>query len=463
MLHIAGIAVCLLAAQSQFVAGDEMRAGVGIADITPPIPFRMSGYFNERLSTGVTDPLHAKAIVFQQGDMMAALVFCDMIGVSLDVSKRSRRLASEATGIPVEHIVVAATHSHTGPLYFGALHKHFHDRAVEKLGKDPFETVDYPALLVERIVAAVVAAKSSLQPVQLAAGNAREDRLSFNRRFHMKDGTVRFNPGRLNPEIVRAAGPIDRQVGAIWLKRPGESLPWAAFISFALHLDTVGGTEYSADFPYFVEQELRRTFGSEFALLFGAGTCGDINHIDVTTRESRTTEDIGRQLAQTLKQANERGEFIAIADPSLAVASVKVRVPLQAYSANEVAEARTRMELVEGRELPFLEQVRACTIMDLQLRGTAEPVFEIHAIRLSRDTAIVTLPGEVFVELGLAIKSASPFKTTLVIELANDDPAYIPTQKAFAEGSYEIVNSRIQPGGGERLVKAAIELVKGLQ
>jgi hypothetical protein len=73
------------------------------------------------------------------------------------------------------------------------------------------------------------------------------------------------------------------------------------------------------------------------------------------------------------------------------------------------------------------------------------------------------LPGEVFVELGLAIKAASPFKTTLIIELANDDAAYIPTKKAFAEGSYETVNSHIQPGGGELLVDAAIKLLNELK
>jgi hypothetical protein len=423
----------------------------------------MSGYFNERLSTGVKDPLHAKAVVFQQGEVTAALVFCDLIGISLDVSTQSRKLASEATGIPAEHIVVAATHSHTGPLYWGALHKYFHERAVAKLGKDPFETVDYPALVVDKIVAAMVQAKSTLQPVQLEAGNAREERVSFNRRFHMQDGTVRFNPGPLNPEIIRPAGPIDPQVGVVWLTKRGEPHPRATIVSFALHLDTVGGTEYSADYPGILEDKLRQSFGPEFKLLFGAGTCGDINHIDVTTRERRTTTEIGSMLAETLQQAMHRREFAPIAEPSLAVKSVKVRAPLQEFSESEIAEARRKMDLVGSRELPFLEQVRACTIMDLQLQETREPLFEVHAIRLSNDTAIVTLPGEVFVELGLAIKSASPFKTTLVIELANDDPAYIPTRKAFAEGSYEVVNSRVQPGGGELFVEAAIELLKGLQ
>ena len=123
---------------------------------------------------------------------------------------------------------------------------------------------------------------------------------------------------------------------------------------------------------------------------------------------------------------------------------------------------RARMAKVGSREIPFLEQVETTKIVDLALRKSGSIPLEVQAFRLSPDVAIVTLPGEVFVELGLAIKRASPFKTTLVIELANDDPAYIPTRKAFAEGSYETVNSRVVPGSGERMVEVAIKLLKEL-
>ena len=83
-------------------------------------------------------------------------------------------------------------------------------------------------------------------------------------------------------------------------------------------------------------------------------------------------------------------------------------------------------------------------------------------MRLHPDLAVVLLPGEVFAELGLAIKRRSPFRHTLVIQLSNDNPAYIPTDKAFKEGSYETVNSRIEPGGGEKLVEAAVDLLTRL-
>ena len=120
------------------------------------------------------------------------------------------------------------------------------------------------------------------------------------------------------------------------------------------------------------------------------------------------------------------------------------------------------IQRVDDRGVPFLDRVEAYKIMALELRGGETIPLEVHAFRLSGNVAIVTLPGEVFVELGMAIKQASPFETTIVIELANDAPGYIPTRKAFAEGSYETVNSRVAPGSGEALVKVAVQLLDEL-
>jgi hypothetical protein len=88
---------------------------------------------------------------------------------------------------------------------------------------------------------------------------------------------------------------------------------------------------------------------------------------------------------------------------------------------------------------------------------------EIQAIRLDRDTAIVTLPHEVHVELGMAIKSASPFRTTIVVSLANDLDFYIPTRRAFEEGHYEPTTCPLEPGCGELLVQAAVKLLTELK
>ena len=86
-------------------------------NITPPVGHRMAGYFDERFATGVHDPLKAKALVLQQGGQEFVFVFCDLVGLSLNVTTNARATISRETGIPVSNIVMAATHSHTGPLF----------------------------------------------------------------------------------------------------------------------------------------------------------------------------------------------------------------------------------------------------------------------------------------------------------------------------------------------------------
>ena len=435
-----------------------LEAGVAACDITPPVGYRMSGYFRERTSTGTLNPLMAKALVLKQADVRAAIVSCDIIGLSLDVSGRARAEASAKTGIPAESILIAATHTHTGPLYGGALRKHFHDLAVAKHGSDPCEQVDYPAELAAKLVKVVAEASAAARPVSLAAGVCEQQGLSFNRRFHMKDGSVRFNPGAVNPNIVRPAGPVDPQVGIVMVRDAAGGNPRAGIVNFALHLDTVGGTKYHADFPYFIQQALREAWGEKFALLFGTGACGDINHVDVMRKERLKTETIGRTLGETVAKADLK----AVAEPALAVRREIVRAPLQTYDAERKAWAREAIRKVGTRSLPFLEQVEAYKILAIELRGGDTIPLEVQVFRFSKDMALVGLPGEVFVDLGLAIKKASPFATTLVIELCHDAPGYIPTKKAFAEGSYETVNSRIAPGGGEMMVDAAVRLLEEL-
>jgi sugar phosphate isomerase/epimerase len=437
----------------------QLTAGLAVADITPPIGYRMSGYFSERLSTGTLNPLHAKAIVFRQGDASTAMVFCDIIGLSLDVSSSARRQAAERTGIPASNILIAATHSHTGPLYFGALRKHFHDTAVAEHGSDPCEKVDYAEELVEKLAGVITQADAAAKPVRLAAGSTEQQGLSFNRRFHMKDGTVQFNPGVLNPDIVRTAGPIDPEVGIVFLSE-ADGDPAAAIVNFALHLDTVGGTNYAADYPYFLEQSLQEKYGDNFVLLFGTGTCGDINHIDVTKKERLKTDYIGKTLAEMVKA--KKDSLNVVAEPMLAVRSGIVEAPLQQFGHDDVAWARENIKKVGTSELSFIEQVKAYKILAIQMLPGQTIPLEVQVFRLSRDVAVVGLPGEVFVDLGLAIKRASPFATTLVIELCQDSPGYIPTKKAFAEGSYETVNSRVAPGGGEMMAEAAIRLLRDL-
>src|SRR3954454_15794283 len=464
---LAIVLVVILSTLSTASASEEVKAGVAFVDITAPIPFRMHGYFYERLSTGVKDPLYARAIVLQQGKELAAFVFCDLVGIPFSETAPARKKASEATGIAVEHIAVTGTHTHTGPQFFMALSDYWHDRAVEKLGKDPYDSSAYQAELIDKIADAVVQAKAALAPVELKSGIAHEGRISFNRRYRMKGGAVRFNPAVNNPDIIGPAGPIDPQVGIISLSKVGEKTPSSVIVSFAMHPDTTGGgTLYSADYIHGLDERLKHSFGPDFKVLFGTGTCGDINNRNVHSEKQRMADELGSMLGDTVENAIKKGELTAIKQPALAVRTTKVAGKLQEISAADIAKAKAKLVGLGTPGFPFMEAVEAVKILDVErlrkIWGDTVPL-EVQAFRLDDDTAIVTLPSEIFVNLGLAIKAASPFKTTLVIELANDSVAYIPTKQAFLEGSCEVTNSRVERGTGEKLAEAAIGLLKELK
>jgi len=457
------VAVILAQLQSRpAYSAEVLRCGFAVSDITPPVGYRMSGYFYERFSTGIANPLQAKAIVLEQGDQRMAWVFCDLVGVPAHLTSAIRDEATKQSNIPREHIFIAATHTHTGPLYFGPLRNYFHAASMKEHGTDPHETVDYGDLLRDTLVATVAKAASALEPTELSLGTTRQEGLSFNRRYVMRDGSVRTNPGRANPNIVRPAGPIDPEVGIIQFRRSNH--PIAGLTIFALHLDTTGGTEYAADFPFYLAESLRKRFGADYLSIFGTGTCGDITHFDlINNRQNKGAEEserIGQKLAAMVTAAI--GELTDVEQPQLAACSVTLQVPLQHYSESEITTARENLNKVGTNRMPMLEQAATVKIVGISELTTQTLPMEIQAFRLNETAALVALPGELFVELGLSIKQRSPFATTLVVELSNDYPGYIPTQRGFAEGSYEPTNSKIMSGGGEMLADGAVTLLNEL-
>ncbi len=435
-----------------------LRVGLASADVTPPVPFRMSGGFRLRVSTGMQDPLLARAMVLRQGDRAVAIALCDLLGISQGVGDQARRQAARRTGLNPEHIVLAATHTHTGPLYYGARHDYFRRMAIDEHGEDPLDSTAYRDELVRKLADMIVTAYEQAAPAALHRLRAEERTLSFNRRFRMRDGSVRTNPGRLNAEVVEPVGPIDPAVDVLLVREPdGEQTARAALTVFALHLDTIGGTEYAADYPFYLGNVLREALGEELLPLFNSGTSGDINHVDISRRPldrgHEKAKRIGTRLGNTVVAALDQAR--PIAQPSLAAASTVVELPLKHFSQQQIAEAHA--ELADGRVNPQVFEV----IKVLQHQGQTLPM-RVQAIRLDAQTALVAMPSEIFVELGLAIKERSPFEHTLVLGLTAGPAGYIPTELAFAQGSYEPTNSRIRPGGGEMLVEAALGLLEQL-
>lgn len=460
----------------------SLRVGVAETDITPPIGFPMAGYYHERLAEGTIDPLKAKAIVFREGEgdgeIAAALVVCDLIGIATDLSREIRQRASEKTGIPASHIVVSATHSHTAPDYMKELWLN-----LGGVRQDPTR-----AAYIERLIAgpveAIVAAHATAQSVVVACGTATQQTpVAFNRRFVMRDGSVRTWQNLANPEVVHAAGPIDAEIGLIAIRDPETNATRGVLSNFALHLDTVGGMKWSADYPMFIEQRLRQAVGAELISIFGTGCCGDINHVDPSTSVRNKADFIGGSLGESI--ARQLDQLPLLRESKLFVKSSEVRLPLQDATKEEVARSIEVVAAAARKEkVDFFEHVIAYKKLILDqfrhrepfantsqhitwglsrsLAGIGETLpVDVTVMTIGHDVAIVCLPGEVFVELGLAIKQASPFRTTIIVELSNAvETIYVPHRAAYAGGSYEVTNSAMEPGGGEMLVEATLKLLR---
>jgi len=466
---------CIDAFPQSSSAPAGLKGGMAQVNITPPIGSRLAGHFYESISTGIHDSLWAKAMVFQQGRRKFAFVFCDLIGLTPAISASARKMASAKTGILFKNIVIAASHSHTGPLFYGFQHDYFHKKSMVA-GIDPHEKIEYPGFLSGQIAKAIVLADKDLVAVNLELGIAKEDGLSHNRRYYMKNGEVVFNPGPLNPDIVRPAGPIDTDVGILMLRNVQSRKFMGGLTVFAMHADTYGGTEISADYPYYIEQTLKTQFGTNFISAFGLGPCGDVNHIDVNKDEPIYSPGnpvkFGSRLGHTV--IDEVPKLKQVVKPTLAMLSATIALPLQVPGKAQIDSARTIInnlyaagqsgEYVKragGEAGDFIKRVEMSKYISLAARHTSVQV-EVSVFRIDPETAIVGLPGEIFAELGLTIKKRSPFKNTIVITVCNDKTSYIPTKKAFTEGSYEVTNAVIKPGAGEMLVETAVKLLKTL-
>lgn len=443
--------------------GGELRVGAAAVEITPEPGTPMAGYYSARAMEGVHDPLYAKALVLEQDGRKAALVVCDLISMTRGVTEQSRRLIEQAdAALPAERVMISATHSHTGPvLPTGS------SRDPALAGEGVGKAQQYVEALPARIAEAVRQANASLAPAKASVGRGYEDRLSFNRRYLMKDGTVGWNPGKLNPNIITPAGPTDPEVPVVYFESP-DGKPIATYVNFAMHLDTTGGLRASADYPATLAQLLGRIKGPDMLTLFSTGCCGDINHIDVKTKTRQQGYDeaarIGTVLAGEVLKTYTRLTPVQTAGPRGKREMVKLDLP--EIKPGEVEEAEKIAAAVASGQKPappFLEQVKAFKVLDVVRRNGKPIEVEVQVIALGDDLAFVALPGEIFVELGLAVKQQSPFPHTVIAELANGSVGYVPTFKAYAQGNYEVVSARCAAGSGEKLATIAVKLLKELK
>jgi len=459
--HLRTLAPLFLLLAAAPAHAEDLRVGAAAVDITPPVGTPMAGYYNIRPSEGVHDALFAKALVLEQGGKKAALVALDLISTPQPLVDEARREIEKATGLRGAAVMISATHAHTGPVLKSGTARD------DAFGGNSELAVKYNAGLPARVAEAVRLAEAALAPATAAAARGSETAIAFNRRFHMKDGTVGWNPGKLNPAILKAAGPIDPAVEVLTFAGADKArTPLATYVNYAVHLDNVGGAQISADFPATLAKLLGEFQGPRMVTLYTSGCCGDINHLDVRWAEPQHGFGNAARMGTILAgEVLRTWPDLKPARPGpLQVKSEIVQLPLALLGPDDVEEAREVLKRrgQKGSEPTFLETVKAFRVLDVADREGRPLEVEVQAIALGDEVAWVSLPGEIFVELGLEIKQDSPFRHTILAELANGAIGYIPARRAYAQGNYEVVSARCAEGSGERLVDAAGRLLKAM-
>lgn len=452
------VATALLFAAPSFAG--EFRVGAAAVCITPSAGTPLAGYYHSRAASGVHDDLHSKALVVEKDGSRTALVVLDLITTPRSLVERARAEIEKATGIPGGHVMISATHAHTGPVVRAG------SKRAADLGGETDLVAQYMHRLPGQIAESVRLAREKLAPARVYSAVGREDTLAFCRRFFMKDGTVGWNPGKRNPNIVKPVGPIDPGVPVVYCEST-DRRPLATYVNYAMHLDTVGGQEISADYPYTLSRLLGEVKGPGMVTLFTIGAAGDINHINVksSSRQKGHGEAarIGTILAAEVFKTLERASSVDSAALDVRVRAEMVKLPLAKITSEDVDSARRTLKPREGSKRPsFLQRVRAYKVLDVEARAGKPYEVEVQVVCLGNEIAWVSLPGEIFVELGLAIKAASPFPVTIVAELANGSIGYVPTRKAYDHGNYEPISARCAAGSGELLVETAVRLLEEL-
>ena len=457
LCRMLSLALVVVAIQPAAAEPGSLRVGRAASDITPAVGTPMQAPqrppFEIKLADAPHDPLQVKAVVLAAGDHKAAIVVCDLTSIPVALVEAARRQIGATTDVDPTAVMISATHTHTAP----QIRPRFVTRADAAARR---QTEAYVEALPRRIAEAVQRANEQLIPARVSAAIGNEPSISFNRRFVMRDGTVQTNPGKTDPDvlrqIVRPDGPIDPDVGVFEFDSL-EGQPLATLVNFAIHLDTMGGNQPSADFPFQLHETLARARGGDMLTVFSAGAAGNINHYDLVDPDR----------VHRVKGVQESSRIGAILAAEV-LRSYRRLQPLMTTTL-QVAREVVRLDMPEekGRALaaryPGASQFFDGEVMVFNESGKQQFEAEVQAIALGDELAWVGFPGEMFVEHGLALKQASPFRYTMIHTLANGSIGYVPNRKAYSGGAYEDTATRCAPGEGERLVEVATRLLVSLK
>jgi hypothetical protein len=399
----------------------------------------------------VHDDLYARALVIDDGRMQIALVSVEVIAVSALFACAVRAAVEGATGIPAKNVLLSATHTHCGPVTLN----HFFNQG------QPLDE-PYLELMASQIVAAVEEAFATRKPRRLRSGLVLCDGIAVNRRT--EDGL-----------------PVDPYAGVMLIEEDDGKVD-TVVVLYACHTTVLGPDTLSItqDFPFYTIARLQERLGDDVEVIYFNGAQGDlsIGHksdlsavgvID-TFRTFATAQRLGERLADAALSGLESLEAV---DPVIAVESTSIRLPLKSYRPlPEMTEAkRLALLALEGadRQPDQLQRKQAALFSrieeyyaSLYEESQEEPKvlpLEFTAIGIG-DTVLLSLPGEVFVQIALNIRSASPFAKTMFLGLTNDYAGYIPTADASAASGYEVIASRVPGAASRQLTEEAVALLR---
>lgn len=440
------------------------RAGAFAQDITPDkFPVSVNGGMQDRLAHGVHDRLHARCLVLDDGQTKLAFAICDSCMIPREIMDEAKRLASQETGIPVENMLISATHTHTAPTV----------GATFQSEPNPEYTRALPGLIAKGIAEA----HARLQPARVGWAVGKDPTQVFNRRWKMEPGTiapdpfgrttdqVKMNPGYQVKGLIEPAGPVDPDVSVLALQtRDGR--PLALLANYSLHY--VGGVsplsaDYFGAFADRIAQLLEAP--KEFVGIMSNGTSGDVNNLNFAgPAPSRQAEFeqcklVANSVAQAALEAYRQIEFRAWVP--LAVAEREIALGVRLPTSEEVAKAKEILAQAQGRVLQTLPEVYA---RETVLLAAYPPTVraKMQAMRVG-DLGIAAIPCEVFAEIGLDIKKRSPLKPTFTISLANGYNGYLPTPEQHKLGGYETWRARssyLEVDASTKITETVLELLR---
>jgi hypothetical protein len=446
------VAICLMGLVPGFAA--EFKAGAFAQDITPTrLPSPINGNLKGAFATKVTDPMHARCLAVHDGT--TELIFCvvDSCMIPREICEAAKALTAKATGVPVSHLLISATHSHTCATMTG----------VFQSEPDPSYVAELPA----RIAHGLIQAHANLEPAEIAWSKDSDPTQVFNRRWFVKpdvkvenpfDGMgdrALMNPGAQNARVNRPAGPVDPEVAILAVRAKSDQRPLAVLANYSLHY--VGGlpaisADYYGAFAREIGERLKATderyHGKPaFVGIMSNGTSGNINNNNYGAPAS---------------PRKPPGEQIKIATNSVADAAMRAWDKLQWKPAVPVRTTEREITLAVRKASPA-ELERAKRLVDTTPRdpdgqfGDRKALYAREALLLDKypdrvplklqahrigGLTIAAVPCEVFVEIGLDLKANKVAQQHFTISLANGYNGYLPTPEHHRLGGYETWRAR---------------------